>query len=78
MSENTIDLDEHRVFTNTPYPTIDLRESINHYDTLYVNADAYRIVYVSVGGKKYLLSDLIKAYDAVHKKKCKIRKGRKR
>lgn len=61
-----------------PGNTIDLGENAERFNTLYTTIDASNFIYVAVGGKKYLLSDLIKAYDAVHKKKCRIRKGRKR
>lgn len=74
--KNTIGLDESAVLLNTSYATLNLGENPHRFDTLYVDAETYHIVYVSVGGKRYLLSDLIEAYDAVGKKKCRIRKGR--
>lgn len=60
-----------------PKNTIDFGENPPRFDTLYVNVDDTHVIYVAVGGKKYLLSDLIKAYDAVGKKKCRIRKGKR-
>lgn len=50
-----------------PENTIDFGENPPRFDTLYINAEDARELYIAVDGKRYLLSDLIETYDAINK-----------